>query len=65
MQQQVKYRYDIHFLLDQHFQLDLYSDSLLTQWSTDRHVAPNININLTPFVAFLAEEQQQPFFSLV
>jgi hypothetical protein len=54
-QQQVKYRYDIHFLLDQHFQLDFYSVSLLKQWSTDRHVTPNININLIPFVACLAD----------
>ena len=47
---QVKYRYDIRFLLDQHSQLDFYSASLMKQWSTDRHVVPNRNIILIAFV---------------
>jgi len=65
-QQQVKFRYDIRFLLDQHSQLDFYSASLLKPWSTDRHVVPHRNIILIPFVlplsaACLAEKQQKPF----
>jgi hypothetical protein len=47
---------EIRFVLEQHAQLDLYSDSSLTQQSADRHVAPmfelfwNVEYNRNSFL---------------
>ena len=41
--EQVNFQWDddeVHFLLDQHAELDFYRASSLKQQSTDRHVAP-------------------------
>jgi hypothetical protein len=55
--EQVKFQWDndeVHFVLDQHPQLDYYSASSLKQQSADRHVAPlghNILITNQPVFA--------------
>ena len=46
---------EVHFALDQHAQLDVYSASLLKQQSAGRHVAPLGHIILIP---------SQPVFAL-
>jgi hypothetical protein len=46
---------DVHFVLDQHAELDLYSASSLKQQSVDRHVTSLRHILLIP---------SQPFFAL-
>ena len=40
--------YDVHFVLDQHAELDIYSASSLKEQSADRHVAPLAHIILIP-----------------
>jgi hypothetical protein len=42
------YADEIHFGLDQHAELDLYSAISLKQQSADRHVAPLVHIILIP-----------------
>ena len=39
---------EVHFVLDQHALLDIYSATSLKQQSTDRHVAPLSHIILIP-----------------
>ena len=39
---------EVHFVLDQHAELDFYSASSLKQQSADRHVAPLWHIILIP-----------------
>jgi hypothetical protein len=39
---------EVHFVLDQHAELDFYSASSLKQWSADRYVAPLWHIILIP-----------------
>jgi hypothetical protein len=46
---------EVHFVLDQHTELDFYSASSLKQQSADRHVAPLGHIILIP---------SQPAFAL-
>ena len=46
---------DVRFVLDQQASLDIYSTSSLKPQSTDRHVAPLVNIILIP---------SQPVFAL-
>jgi hypothetical protein len=49
--QQVNFQWDddeVHFILDQHVYLDIYSASSQKQQFTGRHVAPLRHINLIP-----------------
>ena len=51
LQEQVNFQWDddeVHFVLSQHAELDLFSASLLKQQSADRHVAPLEHIILIP-----------------
>ena len=57
--EQVNFQWDddgeVHFVLDQHAELDFYSASSLNQQSAERHVAPLGHIILIP---------SQPVFTL-
>jgi hypothetical protein len=57
-QEQVNFQWDddeVHFILDQHVELDFYIACSLKQQSADRHVAPLGHIIPTP---------RQPVFAL-
>ena len=57
-QEQVNFQWDddeVHFILDQHAELDFYIACSLKQQSADRHVVPLGHIILTP---------RQPVFAL-
>ena len=50
-QEQVNFQWDddeVHFVLDQHAELDFYSAKSLKQQSADRHVVPLGHISLIP-----------------
>jgi hypothetical protein len=56
--EQVNFQWDddkVHFVLDQHAELEFYSASSLKQQSADRHIAP---------LRHIIPIQSQPFFAL-
>ena len=56
--EQVNFQWDddkVHFVLDQHAELDFYSASSLKQQSADRNIAP---------LGHIIPIQSQPFFAL-